>query len=335
MRYRRLGTTGLQASVVGLGTWAIGGWMWGGTDEAEAIRAIQAALDAGMNLIDTAPAYGFGRSEEIVGKAIAGRRDDVVLATKCGLVWHVEKGEHFFDSDEQHPGHGEAKYRVHRYLGTESIRYEVEESLRRLGVDCIDLYQTHWQDPTTPIAETMGCLLKLKEEGKIRAIGVSNADKEQVQAYQAAGPLDAAQEKYNMLDRGLEGGLLPHYRKTNMSLLSYSSMARGLLTGKVGPDRTFEEGDQRANDARFSIDNRKRVLKMLDEFRPIAERHSVSLAQLVIAWTVSRPGVTYALCGARNPQQAEENAAAGDLVLSDNELEVMRGVVEKHASKIA
>ncbi len=194
MRYKSLGQSGIEASVVGLGTWAIGGWWWGGNDERESVRAIQAAIDAGVTLIDTAPAYGLGRSEEIVGKALEGRRDRVVLATKCGLVWHTNAGTPFF-SEFGKP--------VHKYLGPDSIRYEIEQSLRRLKTDVIDLYQTHWQDSTTRIEETMAVLLDLKAEGKIRAIGVSNADCQQIEEYRAVGPVDADQEKYSMLDRGM------------------------------------------------------------------------------------------------------------------------------------
>ncbi|MEC9468135.1 MAG: aldo/keto reductase, partial [Pseudomonadota bacterium] len=156
MLTREIGRSGIEASAIGLGTWAIGGWMWGGTDEAKSISAIQASIDEGISLIDTAPAYGQGLSEEIVGKAIAGRREKVVLATKCGLVWHTQKGNHFFDYDGKP---------VHRYLGKDAIVHEVEQSLKRLGTDHIDHYITHWQDPTTPIAETMEALETLKTQG--------------------------------------------------------------------------------------------------------------------------------------------------------------------------
>jgi methylglyoxal reductase len=174
MRYRRLGRSGIEASVVAFGAWAIGGWWWGGTDDVAAISAIRRALELGIDFIDTAPAYGLGHSEEVVGQAIEGRRDQVILATKCGLVWHTDKGRHFFDQS------GKA---IHRYLGAGSVRYELEQSLRRLRTDYVDLYQTHWQDPTTPIAETMGTLLELKQEGKIRAIGVCNATVQQMDEY--------------------------------------------------------------------------------------------------------------------------------------------------------
>ncbi|MGH9352183.1 MAG: aldo/keto reductase, partial [Terriglobia bacterium] len=195
MQYRPLGQSGIQASVVGLGAWAIGGWMWGGSEEGKSIRAIQAALDAGINLVDTAPGYGLGLSEILVGKAIAGRRHQAVVATKCGLVWHVEKGQAYLK---------QAGKILHRYLGQESIRYEVEQSLRRLGTDYIDLYQTHWQDESTPIEDTMATLLDLKKQGKIRAIGVSNCTVEQVEEYRRTGPVDTVQEKYSMLDRAME-----------------------------------------------------------------------------------------------------------------------------------
>ena len=174
--------------------------MWGGTDERRSIAAIEAAIDEGISLIDTAPAYGQGLSEEIVGKAIRGRRDRVVLATKCGLVWHTTKGNHFFDY-EGRP--------VHRYLGRESIVYELEQSLKRLGTDYIDHYITHWQDPTTPIDETMEALEALKRDGKIRSIGASNASPHDLAAYVAAGQLDAVQEEYSMVKRDIETTLLP------------------------------------------------------------------------------------------------------------------------------
>jgi methylglyoxal reductase len=202
---RRIGASAIKASPVALGTWAIGGWMWGGTDEAQSIAAIRAAIDEGSTLIDTAPAYGQGLAEELVGRAIKRRRDEVVIATKCGLVWHTDKGRHFFDYDGKP---------VHRYLGRDAIFYEVEQSLRRLGTDHIDHYITHWQDPTTPIAETMGALEDLKRQGKIGSIGASNVSVDDLQAYIAAGQLDAIQEEYSMARRGLETSLLPLCRET-------------------------------------------------------------------------------------------------------------------------
>jgi methylglyoxal reductase len=322
---RQIGASGVIASAVGLGTWAIGGWMWGGTDEAESVAAIKAAIDAGISLIDTAPAYGMGRSEEIVGKAIAGRRDEVVLATKCGLVWHTDQGRHFFD---------QAGKPVHRYLGPESIAHEVDQSLKRLRTDYIDLYITHWQDPTTPIAETMGALENLRTAGKIRAVGASNVGVDDLRAYLAAGRLDAIQEQYSMVHRDIEAELIPLCLDHGVSILSYSSLALGLLTGKIGPDRQFSGDDLRKADPRFSAENRSRAAAFAQELAPIAKARGTSVAELVIAWTLTRPGITFTLCGARNPDQSRENARASSLVLADTEIDKVTAAAARHLTGI-
>ena len=308
---REIGRSGVKASAVGLGTWAIGGWMWGGTDEAQSIAAIQSSLDAGVTLIDTAPAYGLGRSEEIVGKAIAGRRDKAVIATKCGLVWHTQKGKHFFDQDGKP---------VHRYLGRDAIVHEVEESLRRLGTDYIDLYITHWQDSTTPIEETVAALEELKQAGKIRAFGASNVNPPELEQYIQTGALDAIQERFSMIDREIEQDLLPLTTANNVSTLSYSSLAHGLLSGMIGPERVFSGDDQRKDNPRFSVANRQKAKDFATAIKPVADRHGATIAQIVIAWTLARSGVTFALCGARNSAQALDNAQAGRLRLSSDDL---------------
>ena len=295
--------------------------MWGGTDEAHSISAIQASLDAGVTLIDTAPAYGQGLAEEIVGKALKGRRDQVTLATKCGLVWHTRQGNHFFDYDGKP---------VHRYLGEDAIIHEIDQSLTRLRTDYIDLYITHWQDPTTPVAETMQALEKLKRQGKIRSIGASNASVDDIEAYIAAGQLDAVQEEYSMAKRDIEDSLLPVCRDNGVSVLSYSSLALGLLTGKVGPDRVFTGDDQRKDNPRFSVANREKVAALLAAIAPIAEACSATLPQIVIAWTIRQPGITFALCGARNAAQAIENAEAGLLHLTDEEIGEIDRQVKTH-----
>ena len=323
---REIGQTGIAASAVGLGTWAIGGWMWGGTDEAQSVRAIEASIDAGISLIDTAPAYGLGRSEELVGQAIAGKRDKVVIATKCGLNWHSGKGEKFFE---------ESGVPVHRYLGADGIAYEVEQSLRRLGTDHIDLYITHWQDPTTPIAETMEALLRLKQQGKIRAIGASNLSTAELGEYLAIGGLDAIQERYSMLDREIAGTLLPLARPAGVSTLSYSSLALGLLTGKVSASRAFTGDDQRASKPRFSAENRQRAADFAAALMPLAEQHGASIAQLVIAWTLSQPGITFALCGARDPAQALDNAGAARLRLGAEDLARIEAARQTHLTAIS
>jgi methylglyoxal reductase len=325
MIYRKLGPSGIEVSPVAFGAWAIGGWMWGGADQQQAVAAIHAALDHGINVIDTAPIYGFGRSEEIVGQAIEGRRDKVVLATKCGLVWDREEGEFHFHANEDGITLRPSEKKVYKCLRPDSIRQEVDRSLTRLRTTYIDLYQTHWQESTTPIADTMAALMKLKEQGKIRAIGVCNANLEQLRVY---GPIDSDQEKYSMLDRNIESnGMLEHCRQQGIAVLPYSPLANGLLTGKIHPDRQFGPGDLRRGNRRFTAANIERVNAQLEQLRSIADRHRASVAQLVIAWTYSQPGITCALCGARDTQQALENAAAGEIALSPDELRTMGELV--------
>ncbi|WP_417410481.1 aldo/keto reductase [Hoeflea sp.] len=325
MLTRPIGKSGIEASVVGLGTWAIGGWMWGGTEEKQSIAAIRQSIDEGISLIDTAPTYGQGLSETIVGKAIEGRRDKVVLATKCGLVWHTQKGNHFFDYDGKP---------VHRYLGKESIVHELEQSLTRLKTDYIDLYITHWQDPTTPVDETMEALKMLKSQGKIRAIGASNVSADDLKSYVAAGQLDALQEEYSMVKRDIESTLLPVCAEHGVSMLSYSSLALGLLSGKIGPDRTFSGDDQRKDNPRFSISNREKIARLMADLEPVADAHQATSAQIVIAWTVQQPGITFSLCGARNPEQASENARAGRIRLTSEELNRISEAATTHLTNL-
>lgn len=329
MLYRKLGSSDLQASVVAFGAWAIGGgpW-WGPTDDAESIRALHAALDAGVNLVDTAPVYGFGRSEEVVGKAIQGRRDKVIVATKCGLWWADATGTKFFDQGDK---------TVRRSLDPRTIRLEVEQSLKRLGTDYIDVLQTHWQavEPAkTPIAETMACLMDLKKQGKVRAIGASNVTPEQMDEYSAGGPLDVCQPRYSMLDRAIERDVLPYCAKKGVATLVYSPLEQGLLTGKIGMDRQLAGDEYRQNIPWYSPGNRKRVLDLLAGWKDLTERYSCSLGQLVIAWTVQQPGVTVALCGARKAANAEENAKAGDLKIAEADLARMRRDVEALGSPL-
>jgi methylglyoxal reductase len=325
MLTREIGTSGIKASAVGLGTWAIGGWMWGGTNEGASIAAIKASMDEGITLIDTAPAYGMGVSEKIVGKAIKGRRDEIVLATKCGLVWHTQGGNHFFDQQDKP---------VHRYLGKDSIIHEVEQSLKRLGTDYIDLYLTHWQDPTTPISETMEALEQLKKDGKIRAIGASNTSTDDLDAYLAAGQLDCLQEEYSMIKRDIEGTLLPACIENGVSMLSYSSLALGLLAGKIGPDRTFDGDDLRKDNPRFSISNREKITAMMAEIAPVSNAHNATTAQTIIAWTLQQPGITFSLCGARNPDQARDNAGAGRVELSPGDIARIDAAAAKHLTNL-
>ncbi|KRC15041.1 aldo/keto reductase [Acidovorax sp. Root217] len=326
MKTTTLGPSGIECSAIGLGTWAMGGWMWGGQDSAAATDAIAASLDAGVTLIDTAPAYGLGASESIVGAALKGRRHEAVVATKCGLVWHTQKGTHFFDEDG-HP--------VYRYLGRESIFHEAEESLKRLQTDYIDLYITHWQDSTTPVEETMDALLTLKQQGKIRAIGVSNASPETLAEYLQYGPVDAAQERYSLIDREIEQTLVPLCTRHNVAMLGYSSLALGLLAGPIDPAREFTGDDQRASNPRFSTANRARLKAFFDELEPVRRQLGCSFGQLMIAWTLASGNVSVALCGARVRVQAIENATAGALDLPEEAVQRIDEAAARHLKALA
>jgi methylglyoxal reductase len=331
MRYRPLGKSGIEASVVGFGAWAIGGWMWGGTKKNDPEGAIRAAIDHGINLIDTAPMYGYGHSEELVGVALKGIRDKVVLATKCGMVWYKNEGDKFFDASETGEAESEVdkKYEVYINLRPAMIRYEIEESLRRLKTDRIDLYQTHWQDSTTRTEDVMAELLLLKQEGKIRAIGCSNATVEQMDRYRSIGQLDADQEQYSMLQRQHEADNLSYCHDHKVAFLAYSPMALGILSGKIGPNHQFGEGDVRRGNSWYQKENRSKVDALLDVIRSVAEGKGITVAQTVIAWTLAQPGCTHALVGARNPDQAIANAKAGEVELTQDEVRIIRKVVDQ------
>lgn len=323
MKHKALGNAGLKGSVVGLGAWVMGGGQpWGpDPDDRESVRTIQAALDLGINLIDTAPAYGWGRSERIVGQAIEGRRDQAIVATKCGLWTDDSRGSFFAEFDGR---------RVYRSLRPDTIRIEVERSLKNLGIDCIDLYQTHWPATApdgTPIADTMACLLELRDQGKIREIGVCNVSREQLQENVRCGPVVSDQFRYSMLFRQPERDVLPDCASQGLATLTYMSLEQGLLTGKVGLDREFSAGEFRTNEAWnpwYKPANRGRVLDLLTSWRDLTDKYACTLAQLVIAWTAAQPGVTHVLAGARTEQQLRENALAGDLVLETNDLQRLR-----------
>ena len=316
-----LGNTGLEASSLVLGTWAIGGWGWGGNDEKDSIEAIHTALDQGINFLDTAPIYGQGLSEQIVGKAIRGRRDQVIIATKVGLRWDSEEGQFDFEADNG--------MRVFRNLKPDSVRTELERSLKNLGIETIDLLQTHWQDPTTPIEDTMETLLSMKQEGKIRAIGACNLEPGQMQTYLAHGPLDSIQEMYSMVDRNHESGLFAEAKEHGVSVLAYSPLAMGLLTGKITPERTFDSSDIRSWSPRFTVECRQQVMGLLNQFKPLAEKYDLTIAQLVIAWTLAQECVTHVLVGARNSAQALENGVAGNTQLDSTDLAAMTKTLEE------
>ena len=325
MEYRTLGASDLQVPVVSFGAWAVGGWMWGGADDDVSVRAIQRAIELGMTCIDTAAAYGMGHSERVVGKAIADRRDEVIVATKCGLRWDLAEGEPFFVS-KMPDG---TPCRIYRNLRPDSIKYECEQSLERLGVEVIDLYQCHWPDPTTNLDDTMAALLDLQQQGKIRAIGVSNFTADMMGECLATGVIASDQPKYNPLEREAEQEVLPFCIERNVGVLTYSPMAMGLLTGKVTMDREFKGDDTRKNRPWFKPANRRRILDMLAKIQPIADGHGATLAQVAVNWVISQEGVTSALVGARSEAQVEENVKAADFKLTDEELKIIRGLVEE------
>ncbi|NIR31116.1 MAG: aldo/keto reductase [Gammaproteobacteria bacterium] len=280
--------TELRPSRIGLGTWAIGGWMWGGSDERESVRTIHAALDAGITLIDTAPAYGFGRAEEIVGKALAESswRDDAVLATKVGIEWSGAQPI--------------------RNAGRARVLQEVEDSLRRLRTDRIDIYQVHWPDPSVPIEETADAMARLYESGKIRAIGVSNYSTEQIAQFAMAAPLHGVQSPYNLFERGIEHDVLPYCRDNGIAMLAYGSLCRGLLTGKMREDTTFEGDDLRQADPKFHSPRYAQYLEAVERLDEFArENFDRNVLELAVRWVLDQPGVTAALWGARRPDQLE------------------------------
>lgn len=328
MQYIKLGSSDMEASVIGLGAWVTGGGsIWGKEpDDAESIRAIHASLDKGVNLIDTAPLYGFGHSEEVIGKAMKGRREQVLLATKCGLWWKDARGSLFVENFDGRT--------VYRSLRPDTIAIEVEDSLRRLDTDYIDLYQVHWPaiDPEkTPIEDSMAALLALKNQGKIRAIGVSNVSMEEMETYRSCGEIVSDQLRYSMLYRGAEADLLPYCHKHGLATLTYMSLEQGLLTGKVGMDRDFGEAEWRSNpdwNPWFKKSNRKQILDLLDSWEDLTAKYTCSFAQLVIAWTAAQEGVTHVLCGARTSEQALDNVKAGNMTLEAADIARIRKDVE-------
>ncbi len=306
--------TGMTSSRIALGTWAIGGWMWGGTDEREAIATIHAALDRGITMIDTAPAYGFGRSEEIVGQALAagGRRDRVLIATKVGLNWH----------DGQ----------VFRDAGAARVRQEVEDSLRRLRTDVIDLYQVHWPDPAVPIEETARELERLFRAGKINAVGVSNFSAAQMEQFRAVAPLHAVQPPYNLFERDAEADVLTYAQRNGLTVLAYGALCRGLLTGRMRADTQFTGDDLRRVDPKFRAPRYAQYLAAVDALAAFArERYGRSVLALAVRWILDR-GPTIALWGARRPDQLDPVADAMGWSLDEAAMLEIEAIVRRHVT---
>lgn len=317
MELRNLGGSDVKVTPIAFGAWAIGGWMWGGAEEADAIRALHTAYDIGMTTIDTAPVYGFGRSEEIIGKAMTGiRRDSYQILTKYGLNWETEEGEFFFDtqSNEGKP------VKIYKFSSKKKVVKECEDSLRRLKTDYIDLLQIHWADATTPISETMEAVASLIKQGKVRAAGVCNYNAEQVDEALKTLSIVSNQVPYSMINRGIEKDLVPQAIKNNMGILPYSPLQRGLLTGKIKRDHKFNDGDTRGGNRFYTPGNIDRTNAFLQKIKPIADEHGATLSQLVLNWTVNQPGMACVLAGARDDKQVKDNAKSLSFKLSTGEL---------------
>lgn len=300
LEQRLLGDSGISVTPIALGGWAMGATVdtWGHVDDRESIAAVHTALDCGINLIDTAPIYGLGHGESIVGKAIQGRRDDVVLATKCGLL--------FPNSPAELPA---------RCLKKDSVLRECDASLRRLGVDVIDIYQCHWPDPDTPVRDTMEALRSLLDAGKIRAIGLSNFSCEEIAAAREFAPVSCLQPPFSMIHRRANKDLLPFCIAHHMGVICYSPLAKGLLTGKFDENSEFQ--GVRERDPEFMGDRYRRHLAMIEQLRPIARAYDKTLTQLVLRWTIDQPGITSAICGAKRPSQVLDHAGAVGWSLSE------------------
>lgn len=326
MEYRKLGNTELELSAITYGAFAIGGNMWGGNEKKDSIDSIHASIDNGVTTIDTAPFYGFGLSEEMIGEALKSQdRSKVQLLTKFGLVWDGSnngKGEFFFDADDNGK-----KLPVYKYSSKESVIKEIEESLKRLRTDYIDLLQIHWPDSTTPISETMEAVETLIQQGKIRAFGVSNYSIPQIQEAQKTIQIASNQVAYSMLNRKIETDLIPFTVEEKIGIIAYSPMERGLLTGKYFTDSKLKDNDHR--NGYFGQFDLQKVKTLVEELSSLANAKHMSISQLVLRWTTLQKGITIVLAGARNAEQAISNAKTLDFDLSVSELDFINQAISK------
>lgn len=326
MVYNELGQSGIKLSAITFGAWAIGGFMWGGSNEKKGIDAIKRGYDLGVTSIDTAPIYGLGLSEELVGKAIKGNRENYQILTKFVMRWKKTGTQKEFSSQK---GYDELWENVYLDARKESVMKEAEDSLRRLGTDYIDYYQMHWPVDDVPLDETMEALVRLKEQGKIRAAGVCNFSAEQLREAEKTVRIEADQVSYSMVRRDIEQDVTPYVVENNKGIIAYSPMQRGLLTGKFSPDTKLNEGDNRKDSRFFQPENIRRVNEFLSKIKPIADEHNATLAQLALSWTLHQPGVIVALAGSRDPRQIEDNANAADLKLTDEELQTINKYLDE------
>ena len=315
MQTRQLGNSDIYITPLGVGAWAMGGagWLfsWSHQDDAASIAAIHAALDAGMNWIDTAAVYGLGHSEEVVAKALEGRANRPYVFTKCARIW---------DESRQ----------IGKSLKADSVRRECEASLRRLKVDVIDLYQIHWPEPDEDVEEGWGTLARLKEEGKVRWIGVSNFNLDQLKRAQAIAPITSLQPPYSLIRREVEAGALPYCAEHNVGVIAYSPMGSGLLTGTMTRERiaNLPEDDWRRRSPQFQEPLVTRNLKIADKLKEIAARHSRSAGEAAIAWVLRNSALTGAIVGVRNPEQVAGVVGAMDFRLSAGEINEIEAFVQ-------
>lgn len=326
MQYRKLGDSDLNVSVITFGAWAAGGWMWGKTERSQAVDAIRSAYDQGVTSIDTAPIYGQGTSEEIVGEAIKDiPRDQVQILTKFGMRWDTSRGDFFFASKDN----SGKDIDIYKYAGKESVIKECEDSLKRLKTDYIDLYQIHWNDSTTPIIETFEAVARLIEQGKVRHAGVCNYTAAQMAEAEKAVKLVSNQIPFSMVNRKVEDETVPYCIANNKSVLAYSPLERGLLTGKIKPGQQFQEGDHRSTNRFFTEESILKTNAYLEKIKPLADEKGATLAQLVLKWTIERPGITIALAGARDATQSVQNAGAAALNLSPEEISFINSALSE------
>lgn len=310
MPRRILGQTNFSASTIGLGTWVMGGSFWGGAEDGESKKAIEAAIASGINLIDTAPVYGFGRSETLLGEVLTKKKlhDSVIIATKCGLEWNEDE-------------------KIRRNCSKNRILQEIEDTRKRLNRDVIDLYQLHWPDEKVEFGKSMEAMMSLYEKGTIKAIGVSNFNVEQIKACMRYGHVHTLQPPYSMFEREIEKEILPFCIENNIAVLSYGSICKGLLSGKFNEDSTFKQDDIRSRDKEFQGDKYKENLAKVEKLRSIAKRKDVSLTQLAISWAIHQKGINCALVGTRTNKQIEESAKAMEVNLSEDELREIKEII--------
>lgn len=310
----------VKITPITFGAWAIGGWFWGGTEEKASIRALETSIDNGMTTIDTAPVYGFGQSEEFVGKATKGKRDKVEILTKCGLVWDRKSGHLHYEKTKDNQGN---EVDLYRYATKESIIGECEDSLRRMKTDYIDLYQLHWPNDCHHIDETMEAFETLKKQGKIRAAGVSNFSAGQMEEAERKGPLSSNQVPYSMVYRNIEEDVVPYCISKQRAIIVYSPLQRGILTGKITADYKFEDGDHRPTTPFYKEPNLSMINDFLQKIKPIADSKKITLAQMIISWTLAQPGISCVLVGARNEKQVLENIKSASVKFSADEMNLI------------